>query len=384
MGYTGIGLALDASSIYVNPGAMGFLKKNSIQLGSSFLRPSTAFSPQTLGGQSLAPETINMLDNTITPISVFANWRGKNNRVTFGLGVYNPFAYITQWPESWKGKLISQESSINSLYVQPSISYRINDQIGIGAGLTYGFGNFLVRRILDINGRNNTEGWLELSGQGNGVGYNLGIFYKPNIRTTIGLNFRSPMDIRVEDGEVSFNVPPSLQSEFERDSTFTTEFSFPGTLGVGISYKSLDNLQFALDIDYTFWKVYDELELTYPSEEEESNPRLPKSLVKNFKNTFSIRLGAEYTLQNRYYIRFGVMFNESPVQDEFVSPEFPDSDRIGLTTGVGIRLFEDFLVDLAYKFNFTGESFGELREKVFVGKYESTTNVLGVALNYNF
>ena len=95
-------------------------------------------------------------------------------------------------------------------------------------------------------------------------------------------------------------------------------------------------------------------------------------------------MGTEFVLRNRYFIRFGAMFNESPVQDEFVSPEFPDSDRIGLTTGLGINLFEDLLLDIAYKFNFTGESFGELREEVFVGKYESTINVLGIALNYNF
>lgn len=384
MGHTGLGLSLDASSIYLNPGAMGFLKKNSIQLGSSFLRPSTTFSPQTQGGQSLAPETIDMLDNTITPVSVFANWRAPDARVTFGIGVYNPFGYKTQWPKSWKGKLISQESSINSLYVQPTVSYRINDRFGIGAGLSYGFANFLSQKILDINGRNNTEGWLELSGRGNGVGYNLGCFFKLGIRTSIGINFQSPMNIAVEEGQVSFNVPPSLQSEFERDRTFTTDFTFPGSIGAGLSYKSLDNLVFALDVNYTFWSSYDALQLTYPNAPDEVNQRLPKSLVKNFKNTFSIRMGTEFILQNRYFIRFGAMFNESPVQDEFVSPEFPDSDRIGLTTGLGIKLFEDLLLDVAYKFNFTGESFGELREDVFVGKYESTTNVLGIALNYNF
>ena len=379
MGYTGMGLALDGSSIYINPGALGFLKKNSFQLGTSFLRPSTTYSSQTQGGQS-----VDMEENTITPISLFANWRKRDSRLTFGLGVYNPFGYISEWPPDWKGKLIAWESSLNSLYIQPTISYRINDQLGIGAGVVYGFGNFLSRKILDINGRNNTEGWLEVAGRGNGVGYNVGLLYKFGGRTSIGLNYRSSMEIDVGDGEVNSNVPPSLQSEFDKDTTFTTKFELPGTLGLGLSYQFLDNLVIALDVDYTFWSVYNEIVLTYQSPPDELNFRIPDRLVKNYKNTFSIRMGGEYTVQNRYFIRFGANFTQSPVQDEFVDPEFPDSDRIGVTAGAGILLFNNFMLDLAYQFDFTGESFGELRERGFAGKYESTSNVLGVGLSYNF
>lgn len=383
MGYAGVGLALDGSAIYINPGALGFLKSNSFQLGTSFVRPSTTFSAQTQGGQNLFdPE--DMEENTITPISLFANWRRHDSRLTFGIGVYNPFGYDNQWPPTWQGKLIAQESLLNSLYIQPTVGYRINDQIGIGAGIVYGFGNFLTRRALDINGRNNTEGWLELAGRGNGVGYNIGVLFKFGIRTTGGLNYRSGMRIDVEEGEVNFNVPPSLQSEFSKDTTFSTDFTLPGTLGMGLSYKFLDNLVFALDVDYTFWSVYDEVQLNYELPEEELNPRIPTNLVKNFKNTFSIRLGGEYTIQNRYFLRFGALFSQSPVQDEYVNPEFPDSDRIGVTAGAGILLSNSLMIDLAYKYDFTGESFGELRERVFAGKYESTTNILGLSFSYNF
>jgi len=383
MGYTGTGLAFDSYSVYLNPGALGFIKRNYIQLGASFVKPSTTFLAQNPNSQGFAAETENMDSVLITPFSLFGAWRKEGSRLTFGIGVNNPFAYNTRWDENWKGKSIVQESSLSSIYILPTVSYRINDQFGIGGGLIYGLGNFLIRKSIPRSGKNNTQSWVEQSGSGRGLGYNLGLYYKPSDRLALGVNFRSNLSLDMDEGKINFSVPPSQRSEFEKDSVFTTEIDLPGALNVGMSYQLRNDLVVAMDINYTFWQVYDVINIEFRSPDTRIS-NVDNEIVRNFENAFSVRMGVEYAINRNSFIRFGAIYNKSPVQDTFVSPEFPDTDHIGLTAGYGILLFNHFQIDVAYKFEYSPETFGELASKNFSGLYETITNVLGVGVSYVF
>jgi len=383
MGYTGVATAFDSYSIYLNPGALGFIKNNYIQLGASFVNPSTTFRSQNFNTQSFSAESENMDSVLFTPFSLFAAWRRPGSRFTFGIGVHNPFGYQTRWDDNWKGKSIVQESSINSLYIQPTLSYRIDDRIGVGVGLVYSLGNFLIRKSLPIIGKNNTGSWVELSGNGNGIGFNAGFFFRPNPRLSLGINYRSGIQLPIQDGKLNFNVPVSQRSEYEKDSVFSTTLSFPGILSFGMSYQLQNDLIVAIDLNYTQWEVYDQLEIQLQNPDVQIRD-LDEVIERNFKNSYSVRLGVEYQMNPTNYLRFGAIYNQSPVKEEYVSPELPDLNSIGMTIGYGRTIFNHFQVDIAYKFEYSPETFGELQEQNFSGLYETITNVLGVGVSYIF
>ena len=52
-----------------------------------------------------------------------------------GLSINAPFALSVSTPETWAGRNYSGDSSIRSYNATPSIAYRINDWISIGAGV---------------------------------------------------------------------------------------------------------------------------------------------------------------------------------------------------------------------------------------------------------
>ncbi len=383
MGYTGVATAFDSYSIYLNPGALGFVKHNYIQLGASFVNPSITFRAQNFNTQSFAAESENMDSILFTPFSLFAAWRRPGSRFTFGISVNNPFGYRTRWEDNWKGKSIVQESAINSLYIQPTVSYRIDDKMGVGVGLVYSLGNFLLRKSLPIIGRNNAGSWVELSGKGNGIGFNAGFFFRPNPRLSLGINYRSGIRLPVQEGKLNFNVPVSQRSEYEKDSVFSTTLSFPGILSFGMSYQLQNDLIAAIDVNFTQWEVYDQLDIQLQNPDVQIRD-LDEVIERNFKNSYSVRLGVEYQINPNNYLRFGALYNQSPVREEYVSPELPDLNSIGMTIGYGRTIFNHFQVDIAYKFEYSPETFGELQKQNFSGLYESITNVLGVGVSYVF
>ncbi len=383
MGYTGIATAFDSYAVYLNPGAMGFIKYNYIQLGASFVKPSTTFRAQNFNTQSFAAESENMDSVLITPISLFATWRKPGSRFTYGIGVHSPFGYKTRWDDDWKGKSIVQESSVNSLYIQPTVSYRIDDRMGVGIGFVYSLGNFLIRKSLPIIGKNNTGSWVEIGGSGNGIGYNIGFFFRPNPRFSLGVNYRSGVDITIDEGTLNFNVPVSQLNEYKKDSVFNSTLPLPGIFSVGMSYQLRNDLIAAIDINVTRWNVYDEIPINLQNPDVQIRD-VDDVIDRNFKNSLAVRLGVEYQMNPTSYLRFGAIYNQSPVKEDYVSPELPDVNKIAMTLGYGRSIFNHFQIDIAYKFEYSPETFGEFQQKNFSGLYETFTNVLGVGVSYVF
>ncbi|MEZ4829592.1 MAG: outer membrane protein transport protein [Bacteroidia bacterium] len=164
MAHTGTGLALDGSAVFFNPGALGFVSGGSVMIGSSAVFPRTNFLART---PSVYQENMDTL--LFTPIYLYLAWQIKSqqaNKKGFSLGVSvnNPFLGGSKWPDTWKGKYISQEFAINTFFIQPTLSYRFNPQVGIGLGVSYGFASLFSRKAITVDGPNGSEGTAALSG----------------------------------------------------------------------------------------------------------------------------------------------------------------------------------------------------------------------------
>ncbi|WP_308726197.1 OmpP1/FadL family transporter, partial [Metapseudomonas otitidis] len=55
---------------------------------------------------------------------------------TFGLGMYVPFGLVTDYEKGFQGRYYGTRSEVRVVTLQPTISYKINDQLSIGFGPT--------------------------------------------------------------------------------------------------------------------------------------------------------------------------------------------------------------------------------------------------------
>ncbi|MEM6804181.1 MAG: outer membrane protein transport protein, partial [Bacteroidota bacterium] len=201
MGHVGIGLSLDASSIFFNPGSLAMNYKGGILLGSSVLSPKIQYA-----GDYFA-ETDSVI---FTPIYLYAAFKGKEGsfleRFSFGISLNNPFGGTVKWQDDWNARNISQEFSLNTFFIQPTIAFKLTENIGIGAGLSYGITNLLSRRVFNQI----VDGSVQYTGAGISLGFNLGIFAQATPEISIGLSFRSKLEVGIKDGEVQFSDVDAL------------------------------------------------------------------------------------------------------------------------------------------------------------------------------
>jgi long-chain fatty acid transport protein len=370
MGHLGSGITLGASNVYFNPGSMGFLdKKVSIEAGGSFIFSEVGFQDQNTG-------ITERTDNPIgTPFYVHGSYK-ISDKFSAGISVYTPYGSTVDWGEDWSGKNLIQDISLRAIFIQPTLSYKITDRIGIGAGLNIVSGSVELNRAIDAPfGDDNS---VNLEGSTMAYGFNAGLYIQASDKLSFGLTYRSQVDVELEEGDANFNVDPALATTLP-NTTFDATLPLPSTITFGIGYQINEKWLVSAEQSFVQWSAYETLDFDFanPSSPDSENPR-------NYEDAIIIRVGAQYTASEKLDLRAGFYYDQSPIQDEYFSPETPNSDNYGLTLGATYDPTEKFGLDVSMLYIIGTERTSFYQPENFGGKFASRSFIPGIGLHYNF
>jgi long-chain fatty acid transport protein len=381
MGGVGTGLALDQASMFYNPGALAMVRERGVQVGVNATMARSAFRAQYGGFQ-------RQLDNTTTtPFNLYAGFGPTEGKWRAGIAVYTPFGSKLDYNDSWEGRTALTSIDLKSVFVQPTVSYAVTDQLSVGVGLValaYGAVN-LQRDIQDPAG-----GHIELDGTTDTkFGWNAGVFFKPSDKLSFGLSHRSKVDATVKGGDVTITgVASSLQSRFTA-TKFDVTLPLPATTTLGIGIMPTEKLTLGLDVNFVTWSRYRSLDFTF---NQPINGSTTSSSRREYQDALTLRVGGQYKLDDKLTVRLGGSFDESPVKDGFVTPETPDNDRVGVTGGVSYQVSEHFGIDVSAQFvsvKKRTQTYEELQNNGtandrVAGTYKTNIVIPGFGLNYTF
>ncbi len=333
MGHTGVGMPLDAATIAMNPGGLSMLDRNQLLLGSSATFISTTY-------RAPAPSSYQVsTDNSVRPpFGFYASYDTPLENLRAGVGVYTPYGNTVNWEEGWKYRFMLDEILLSTIFIQPTFSYNINDRIGVGAGVIYAIGAVNLQRDLPVTNQDGEYGRVELDGSTTALGYNVGIQAEINDLFSAGISYRSLIDMDVEDGDADFHVPASLSANFPADNRFDASLPLPAVLNLGLGITPAENFRIGLDANLTFWSAYESLDFTF----EKNSPAVQDiSEDRSYNDRWIFRVGAEWDVTEALQLRAGSYYDPSPVDEGYMTPETPDLDRIGLSTGFGYAFTPD-------------------------------------------
>ncbi|MFC5271069.1 OmpP1/FadL family transporter [Adhaeribacter terreus] len=376
MGHAGTGLALDEASVFFNPGAMSHLRQNGFQLGASGIISKIAYL-ETAPGNTTAKS-----DNpTGTPFSAYGVFGKEESSLKFGLGVYTPFGSKVKWGDEWIGRYGLNELELSAIFIQPTVSYKIGDKVGIGAGVVYSRGGVNLQRSIPVQDQDANDGHAELDGSASGWGYNAGIYFKPNDKFSVGLTYRSKVNMEVDEGDATFQVASSLASRFP-NTTFTTELPLPANITLGIGFTPTEALTIAADVQRVNWSAYKNLRFEYGAA---INGSTFTENARNYEDVYIYRLGAQYKITDAFALRAGGYYDNTPVQDGYLTPETPDANAIGISGGLGYAVSDNFQIDASFLY-ISKEERTDLSDLSggIGGTYKTNVNIPGLAVSYKF
>lgn len=374
MGSAGTALVQDPAILFYNPGGASFLEKNGVILGATPTFARTKF----LDANTSATARTN--SPTSFPFAAYGVFGFKKaEKLKLGLAVYTPFGSTVEWEDGWTGRFALTRLQLQAIFVQPTVSYKITDKIGIGAGFVYTNGKVNLQKDLPVMDNNNEYGHAELDGSANGFGYNLGVYYKATEKLSFGLTYRSQVNMKVNDGTATFTVPAALTANFP-NGKFTSELPLPQVVTVGAAYKLNTKLDFALDVNYVGWKAYDTLAFDY---EKNTASLVDTKSVRSYKNTLAFRLGAQYKITGKLTARMGVSYGATPVKSGYVTPETPDANRVSYAVGLGYKVGDHFSIDASFLFTSLERKDTNL-ETNLSGTFKTNVCAPGISFSYNF
>lgn len=416
---------LDASSIFWNPGAQAPQRGWSVLAGTAAILINGSFTRDT---------TLRRYDadapTAIVP-HVFVSHRGAASRLSYGVGVYAPYGLTSQWSDSFPGRFVAKKAALASVYIQPNVSYALNERWSIGGGPVFAHSSVELIQALDLSEQPTTTPGVTfanlgiarftefaratLTGDAWGVGGHIGIFGRPNPRWTVGIRYLMQIDFTYDGGTATFTQTPTglvlppgnpinPSTSVSIDAVVAPQFTTGGRLveqGVettikhpaqvqaGVGYSGFPNWLLSADYSWTGWRAFRELPVAFYGPANVNN----RALIQDYNNTSAVRVGAQRAFAGGAQVRLGFSGVASAAPDETVTPLLPEQDRAYLSIGGAYPLTPRFAVEGAYLSVISAGKRGRIVERgsrnqtalqLNTGVYELDAHVFSISLKANF
>jgi len=380
----------DPSAIFYNVAGIAQQRKMTVLAGGTVINFANEFQGDP-NDNFTSGSTGRYKRHTFIPPNVYAIMPIGNN-LTVGVGAFAAFGLRTNWEDPWIGRFVSRDADLRTKSIEPAIAWQSTDgRIAVGAGYEYRESTVVLNRnsaaLNPFTGRiiDAANAYLR-SSKGHDNGYNVGVLFKPNQAWRIGASYRSEQTIDYK-GTAKFTQFPSgnaqldavIKSQLPPDQKITTSINFPAIAILGIATTAIPNWDVEFDISQMTWSRFKTLNIIF-----ETTPAANLTRPQNWEDSEAYRLGANHRINEMWDVRLGAVYDKNPQPTEGVGPLLPDSDREGVSFGVGYHQ-GPFTVDLTdFILHFKKRSTQGISSDRFNGTYKTDANLIGINLGYRF
>ncbi len=367
--------AEDASTIYFNPAGMTYLPDNQLVAAGHLIRPSADFSNNgsVAGtGRPLNGTGGDIGEWALLPNLYFAKAISPNIRL--GLGINAPFGLKTNYDDTWLGRFQAIKSEVKTININPSIAFKVNDQLSLGAGISAMRAEATLTRAVNLVA---SETFVGIKGNDWGVGYNLGAIYQFTPDTRVGVSFRSKVDQTLK-GRATFGGALAALS-----GDITASTALPENVSVSAFSKLNNQWDVMGDVTWTRWSRFKELRILRTS------GVLLSLTPENWENTLRFSAGTTYHYNENLKLRAGVAYDQEAVNDQFRTARIPGNDRTWLSIGAQYKFSETSVVDVGYSHLFIKDASIDDNQTATLngrikGQYDGDVNILSLQYTHNF
>ncbi len=355
-------IADDASVIARNAAGMSLLDSQMFTAAVSYIKPEVDVK---LEGERTAK---NVADEAVVPTFYYV--RPIDERWTVGIGGFSNFGLATHYGSASGITLGADETELTTYNLNPSVAYRVNDDLSVGFGVNFVYADATLSSTLPP-----TMGSKEaftLKGDDWGYGWNAGILWQATDSTRVGLSYRSQVKLTLE-GKVSSEVNAGWNTGGSVDLTLPsiTELSFLHQLN--------DKLAIHASAVHTGWSSFDEL----ATDLDNGAPFDP--VPEEWKESWRYAVGMTYQYSDKWTWRTGIAKDNSPVRNEHRTFRIPDADRVWVSVGGSYKLDKSQSIDFGYAY-LQGKKV-DINEKKYALKAEvkaADVHILSLQYNYSF
>lgn len=368
--FAGVAAGGDLSGMFWNPAVMTQFGGLQLSVSASGIFGSSKHTPDAASPLFVFGGTGNTAENALVPSSYFSYQLSPNFWI--GMSVNAPFGLSVSFPTIWAGfPHAGGDSHLRTYNATPSVAWRINDWISVGAGVQIQYADAGLSRGAGAPGVVN-----HLEGDGWGYGFTAGVTLTPTPTTIIGLGYRSGINQELE-GTLSL---PAVPAVFNVD----TEVRLPDVVSLGIRQQLGPQWTLLGTVEWSHWSRIGTANIN-------GAPAFASTIPFEYDDGWFFALGAEYHWNPALTLRTGIAYEVSPVTDAVRTPLIPDNDRIWLSAGFSWNITRQLKLDFGYSHIFVKDPSINIPTVVgpplvpgYIGTVDAHVDIVTVGLSYSW
>jgi len=371
----------DSSIVYFNPAGMTYLDGTHVHVGVHVLAPDAELDDTgttvpfgaAVGGDGGNPYGVTPLPN------IHMSHEAIDDTLWLGFSVSAPFGLGNEYDDDFFGRFDSTETELTTYDIQPSFAVRVNDKLSLGGGLNIQYADAELKRIVNPFGTG--EFVSVLDGDDFSFGFNLGLMYQHSEDTRFGVHYRSRVNHTLK-GETSTETLGGMA--FGTPNSARADLDLPDIAQFGVNHKLNDKVTLLASATWFGWDSFNEIRVINDA------GSVVSLTPQDYQNTWAFAIGAEYELNDKWTLRAGYQFDETPTTDEFRTTLTPDGDRNWIAAGATYDINEKFSLDLAATYIDVGDETIDLTRTVGGGTSNISADssgdvmIFAAGLNYKF
>ncbi len=342
----------DAAAVHYNPAGLTQLRGIHVSAGTLIIGGGTTFKSNSgstvkgkLGKDFANPPPSTLFITADLPtlgLKNLPNWR-------IGFGINSPFALEANYPDNSAISPVSTSAALPLLDFKPTLAYKVNKYVSIGAGLDiYSFSSLVGEGHAEIRqtaAPGNPFGIptgtsIEVNGKDTALAFNASLLWTP-LRNSmnqplinLGFVYRHGADLHLKgDFIVGGNKLATAKTTLELPNVYTWAIAgWP----IRNSHRAW---KVEVDVDYADWSDFGDLNVQLSN-----GATIPQRRDRG--TAWIIMVGTEYTEISPALlpdwdisIRGGYVRSGTPVPSDTVEPSNPDSVFNAFSVGLGFQCY---------------------------------------------
>ena len=392
--------AQDASTLFTNPAGMTRLEGSEMDAGAQVIYFRTKFGPNadtsaiardvptgSVPGYTAADGN----PSGFIPAGGLFYTNKLSDQVAVGFGVFGFFGLSAEYENNWVGRYYAQKVQLQGLTLMPSVAYKLNDKLSVGAGLNAMYGTMDTKVAVNNRELGNLtapDGSMEVKDNVWGYSGKIGMLYEMSKGTRVGLTYLSKT-------KMDFSMTPTLTNVTRTGlaailSSLTIDMTVRAPQQVILSgyHELTDRLAVMGDWGWENWQDFGNIDIGV-YDHDQAGGSVTTTINAHYQNTWHVALGAQYKLSDVWKVSGGAAYDSSMVDGANRTPTLPMGAMWRFAGGAQYALSQTMTLTGGYEYTWLGNLAMDVERGPLAGRVAGEyTNmcmqVLTLALNWKF
>ena len=341
-----------AAAMWTNPATMSYMGESKTTINAMVFDLEMDYQDNSSAGDGRG--------HSVLPSAGAFHAHQITDKLHFGIALGAAGGSSLDYGSDWAGAALLEDITLTAMQVNPALSYQVNEQLSIGAGVQLGWAAFQQTTSM-LTAKQDTD-WA--------YGYNLGVMYTPTEQLKLGMSYRSKL-------EHEFNN--DVKGLAGGNRSLATDIALPEIVDVSASYSVTERLDLLTSVQLHRWSAWDETVLDFGAAVG-GNPVGGIPIKREWDDVWKLAVGADYQLNSDWRLKAGFSYESSPQDDPSMQwVDVPVGEQYRYSVGAS-TYWDDILVDVFYEYADFGSV--DMDRLTIDGTFDGRIHFVGISATF--